>query len=99
MMNQVAVREVNDMKSGTFRLRGRALYDEHGQEKSVYQVVKDGNVNYTTILRWLKDAENIDSVKSDILFGYLVGLGLSEDDILSMSVGELFEFIPDEGAH
>lgn len=91
-----------DMINGTFRLKGRQLYEQYGKQndKSIYRVHKDGGVNYTTIFRWINDAENIDSVKSDILFGYLAGLGLSVDEILTMSLGDLFEFTPpdDEAA-
>lgn len=102
MIQEQILEKVNGMKSGVFRLRGRELYSQFGVEPdgapvSIYRVSKDGDVNYSTIFRWINDAESVDSVKSDILFGYLSGLGLSIEDILTMKVSDLFEYVPEDG--
>ena len=85
------------MKNGTFRLKGRELYNKFAGEKTLYRVHKDGEVSYPTIHRWINDDDPVDSVKTDILFGFLHGLGLTIDDIQSMTVADLFEYIPEEG--
>ena len=84
-----------DMTSGTFRLKGRELLDKYGL--SIYRAAKDGEVNYSTIHRWVKTPENVERIEGRILFGFLMGLGLTLDEVYALPLGDIFEFIPENG--
>lgn len=84
------------MARGTFRLKSRELIEKYGGSDSLYRIAKDGDVNYTTILRWKNEPESVQAVKLDVLFSFLMGLGLTVEQIDSMPLGELFDVLPDD---
>jgi len=86
---------MTQMTSGTFRLKGRELLE--GSGKTLYRVSKDGEVAYSTIHRWLDDPKAVERVEGKALFGFLMGLGMTIEQINSMPLGDVFEFIPDAG--
>jgi len=86
------------MARGTFRLKSRELLEKYNTNDSLYKIAKDGDVNYTTILRWRNEPEKVQAVKLDVLFSFLVGLGLSVEEIESLTLGDLFEVHLDNDA-
>ena len=83
------------MASGTFRLKGRELLKKY--DKTMYRVSEDGGVGYSTIHRWIKTPEQVERIEGKALFGFLLGLGLTLDEVHALPFGDVFEFIPDNG--
>ena len=79
------------MARGTFQLKSRELIKKYGQNKSLYQIAKDGDLTYSTIHRWQDVPEDVQAVKLDVLFSFLMGLGLTAQDIESLPFGEVFD--------
>lgn len=67
----------------------------HASGKTVYQVAKDGGLDYNTAKRYLKE-ENSDRVTTDALFGILRGLGYTWSEIRDMSLDDVYEISPEE---
>lgn len=86
------------MPRGTFRLKSRELLHKYAQDKSLYRIAKDGDVAYSTIHRWTDDPASVEGVRGDILFGFLMGLGLSLDEVKALPLGEVFDFEQENGS-
>lgn len=86
----------NVMARGTFRLKSRELMEKYGGDKTLYRVGKDGDVNYSTILRWINEPEKVKGIQGDVLFSFLIGLGLNLEEINDLPLGEIFDFEPDQ---
>lgn len=84
----------NEMASGTFRPKIRELLDRY--DKTLYRAAKDGEVNYSTVHRWLNDPDAIERIEGKTLFGFLRGLGLSLDEVNQLRLEDVFEFTPDD---
>lgn len=82
------------MARGTVRLKGRKLADQHGV--SLYRIAKDGDLAYGTVHRLVNDDES--GFSADTLFSFLVGLGLSLDEIRRLTLEDVFDFVPFDGA-
>lgn len=98
MMNQVTANGVDTMARGTFRLKSRELLEKYNAGDSLYRVAQTGDLNYTTILRWRNEPESVQAVKLDVLYSFLVGLGLSAEDIKNMPMGDVFDVLPQDDA-
>lgn len=83
----------NNMAAGKFRPKVHELLEKYN--KSLYQASKDGDVAYSTIHRWLKSSGKIERIEGKALYSFLMGLGLSLDEVNELRLGEVFEFIPD----
>lgn len=83
---------LNDMTAGKFRPKLREMFQASG--KTVYQVARDGELDYNTVKRYLKD-KNTERVTTEALFGILRGLGYSWDDIRAMPLEDLYEIEPE----
>ena len=83
----------NKMAAGKFRPKVRELLDRY--DKTLYQASKDGDVAYSTIHRWLNDSGNIERVEGKALYSFLMGLGLTLDEVNELRLGEVFEFTPE----
>ena len=83
------------MTRGTFRLKGRELLDKY--DKTIYRAAKDGEVNYSTIHRWVTQPDEVERVEGRILFGFLMGLGLTLEEVYHLQLGDIFEYTPDNG--
>ena len=82
------------MTSGTFRPKLREMFRASG--KNVYQVARDGDLDYNTVKRYLvMEDKNNERVTTAALFGILRGLGYSWDEIRAMSLEDLYEIEPD----
>lgn len=81
------------MAAGRFRPKLREMFQSSG--KTVYQVAKEGGLDYNTAKRYLRE-ENSDRVTTDALFGILRGLGYTWNEIRDMPLGEVYEIAPDE---
>lgn len=90
--------EAKEMARGTLKLRSRELIEKYGGDKTLYRISKDGDANYTTLLRWKDAPESVQAVKLDVLFSFLCGLGLSGSDIEALPLGEIFNIELDSGA-
>lgn len=80
----------NLMALGTVRLKGRELLSKHNV--TMYRVHKDGDLSYNTVQRLVKDENS--GFNADSLFSFLVGLGLSLEEISEMKMGDVFELVP-----
>ncbi len=84
----------------TFRLKGRVLdkmCKSHGL-KNPHQVSMRAGVSYPTIEKWLSEPEGIESIHMPSLAGILIGaLGFKPEDVLKMRIGDLFEYVEDQG--
>jgi hypothetical protein len=74
------------------RLKSKELLDAYSGDKSLYRIAKDGCVNYTTLHRWLDKPEDVQGISLDVLYGFLIGLGLSAESIRAMPLGDIVEF-------
>jgi hypothetical protein len=83
-----------EMARGTFRLKSRELLEKSG--KTLYRVSEDGDVSYSTIHRWVSTPKNVERVEGKALFGFLLGLGYSLEEIGRLPMGEVFEFVPEQ---
>lgn len=86
---------LTQMVSGTFRLKGRELLEKY--DKTMYRVHKDGDVSYSTIHRWLTKPDEVERIEGRLLFGFLMGLGLTLEEVNALPLGDVFEFIPENG--
>ena len=84
----------NEMANGTFRPKIRELLDRY--DKTLYRAAKDGEINYSTVHRWLNDPDAIERIEGKTLFGFLRGLGLSLDEVNQLRLEDVFEFTPDD---
>ena len=84
--------ELSDgMMPGKFRPKLREMFNASG--KTVYQVAKDGDLNYNTVKRYLTD-KNSERVTTEALFGILRGLGYTWEEIRGMPLEDLYEIEP-----
>ena len=79
------------MAEGDIKLKGLELLGKSGL--TLYAVARDGQLNYSTILRWMNEPDKIQSF--DVLLGFLRGLGMDSEEIRDMRLGDLFYI--DEG--
>ncbi len=84
----------NEMATGSFRPKIRELLDRY--EKTLYRAAKDGEISYSTVHRWLNEPDAIERIEGKILFGFLLGLGLSLDEVNELRLGDVFEFTPEK---
>lgn len=84
---------MTDMASGTVRLRGRALQKKSGL--SIYQLAKDAEVSYPAMHKYITDPSSVKQISGEVLYGILISLGLSLEEINQMPLGDVFEFVPD----
>ena len=82
------------MARGTVRLKGRELLNRY--DVTMYRVHKDGDLSYNTVQRLVKDDKK--GFNADSLFSFLIGLGLSMEQIANLRMGEVFDLIPFEEA-
>jgi len=73
----------------TMKLKGKKLLEQH--DKTMYRAAKDGAIAYSTLHRWISDADNVEHVSLKVLLGFLRGLGLSDAEIESLPLGEVFD--------
>lgn len=85
-------------KGGTFRLKGRELYEAHKPHASLKSISDEAKIAYGTVYRWVKEQEPIDNVQTDQLFSFLInGLGLTREQVAEMRVKDLFDYMPPNG--
>jgi len=85
--------DISVMAAGTFRPKLREIFEASG--KTVYEVAKQGGVDYNTAKRYLKEGGN-ERVTTDTLFGILRGLGYSWDEIRDMPLSDVYEIVPED---
>ena len=86
---------LDTVASGRVRLKGRELLEEYGV--TMYRVSKDGEVSYPTIHKYVTDPDAVQHFSVEVLFGFLMGLGLTEDEIAELRFGDVFEVVPNNG--
>ena len=86
---------MTDMASGTVRLKGRALLEKSGL--SIYQLARDAEVSYPAMHKYITDPGSVKQLSGEVLYGILISLGLSLDEINQMPLGDVFEFVPKSG--
>ena len=70
------------------KFKGKKLLADSGL--TLYRVTKDGDVNYTTVHRWLNN-EGSRGLSSDVLIGFLKGLGYSTQELKELPLGDIFD--------
>lgn len=91
---------MNKVASGTFRLKGRTLDDlaKSNEVKNAHQASMRSGVPYPTVKTYWEKPETLESVHLPSLAGLLIDAGgLSPEEALSKSLGELFDFVPNSG--
>lgn len=76
---------------GNLLLKSRELIEKYADDKTLYRISKDGDVGYSTIHRWQDKPEEVEAVKLSVLCSFLMGLGLSVEDIENLPMGEVFD--------
>lgn len=81
---------------GKFRLKGEELLAQTG--KTVYKVHKDSKdiedaASYGSIQKLANNKKAQENSKMPTIFGFLLALGYSADDILNKPLREFFEYI------
>lgn len=76
------------MASGTIRLKSRELHEKYGNGRSGYRIAKDGDLGQGTVYR-LIDGDETYGVTLDTLLGYLIGLGMTREQIGKLTLEEL----------
>jgi hypothetical protein len=82
-----------DMASGRVRLKGRELLEKYGV--TMYRIGKDGDVSYPTVHKYLTAPDSVKHFSTEVLYGLLMGLGLSIEEAEQLRLGDVFEFVPD----
>ncbi len=84
------------MAAGRFRLKGRPILSLGKNVENPHQVHLRSQVSWPTVSKYLSDDTKVlDGMKSmdfEALYGLLVdGLGLSEDEVLNLKLGDILE--------
>lgn len=74
-----------------FRPRFRALADDRGQTQA--RISRVSGIPYQTVQNYYNGGDGLKGVRFETLYAYLRGIGMSDDEILSMPLGELFEIV------
>lgn len=76
------------MATGKLRLKNGAF---DGMQVSRHKLSQIGQVSYPTVLKYV-EADDVDNFSGPVLYTMLsVGLGLSDDEIRNIRLGDLFE--------
>lgn len=85
------------MANGFVRLNGR-FFTEDKLLKNKHQVSQDGRVSYPTLLKYIDPKDDIRNISGDVLYAILIdGMGYTVEEVSSLRVGDLFEFIRTNG--
>ena len=80
--------DTKQMATGKLRLKRGAFA---GMQVSRHKLSQIGQVSYPTVLKYV-EAEDVDNFSGPVLYTMLsVGLGLSDDQIADIRLGDLFE--------
>ena len=84
-----------NMASGTLRLRGRELLEQH--DVSMYRMRESGAASYPTIHKYMTTPDKIDYMSLKVLYGILIdGLGYTPEEAARLRMGDVFDFVQDE---
>lgn len=91
------------MAAGRFRLKGRPILQLGKDVKNLHRVHLRSQVSLPTVTKYLSDnPEILDSMKSvdlESLYGLLVdGLGLTEEEVLNLRLGDILEVVQSRDA-
>lgn len=82
---------ISVMPNKTLRLKGKELASS--TDVSLYRIAKDGEISYPTIHKYLAHSENMQYFSGEVLYGIFYGMGLTEDEMKALTIGELFDFV------
>jgi len=85
---------LENMITGRFRPKFRELAERHSQTKA--DISRMSGVPYQTVQSYYNSGEELKGVRLNTLYAYLRGAGYSDEDILALTLGELFDIV-DEG--
>lgn len=74
-----------------FRPKFRVLADDRGQTQA--HISRVSGIPYQTVQNYYNGGTGLKGVRFNTLYAYLRGIGMSDDEILSMPLGELFEIV------
>lgn len=81
------------MASGAFRLKGRKFYGQGISEnrvRNMQEVADRSGMTYPTVHRWINDGATFKNLAAFLIDG----LGLTPEEVSSLTFGELFDFEP-----
>lgn len=84
---------MNDMATGKLRLKPGA-FDTRKLKVNRNKLSQMGLVSYPTVLRYAKSDPDLKEFKGDVLYTMLsIGLGMSDEEIEQLKLGDLFEVV------
>ena len=77
---------------GTVRLKGRELLRRHGV--NMHEVSLGGGLTYATVHKYVKKPEDVKRWDGEVLYSFLLNLGLTAEEIEDLRFGDVFELVP-----
>lgn len=87
---------LDEMVTGRFRPKFRQL----AEARSVPQMTisRVSGIPYQTVQSYYNGGHELRGVRLSTLYAFLRGLGYSDDEILNLRLGTLFDIVEDNGA-
>lgn len=83
------------MITGRFRPKFKALAERRAQTKA--DISRMSGIPYQTVQSYYNSGADLRGVRLNTLYAYLRGIGMADNEILAMPLGELFDIVDDEG--
>ena len=85
---------------GTFRLKGATLKQmaKRAGIDNKHQLSMKAGISYPSSVTWMTEPEKLESIHLPSLAGILIdAFGMTPSQALDLRLGDLFEYVPDEG--
>lgn len=85
---------LNEMVTGRFRPKFRQLADERGVKQ--LHISKVSGVPYQTVQSYYNSGDDLKGVRLSTLYAFLRGVGYSDEELLDLRLGDLFDIVDSE---
>ncbi len=82
---------LDEMITGRFRPKFRELAEERDAQQM--HISRMSGIPYQTVRSYYNDGQNLRGVRLNTLYAYLRGVGMSDEEILDMRLGDLFDIV------
>jgi hypothetical protein len=83
-----------DVTTTRLRPKFRQLADERYRTQMI--ISRISGIPYQTVHTYYNAGHNLRGVRLNVLYGYLRGIGMSDEEILASRLGDLFDIVDDE---
>lgn len=85
---------LENMITGRFRPKFRELAERRSQTKA--DISRMSGIPYQTVQSYYNSGEDLKGVRLNTLYAYLRGAGFTDEEILGLTLGELFDIVDEE---